>query len=115
MRTLLKDRTKSAFTVIIEVISLGSSARLVSPRQMRKTIPKGLSSVLEGVLTTGRDGLLLPCLCDRLLVFEEVDAVSASDMIPGSSSSNKVELTKGRLRESDPIGIEFLERRLEEE
>ena len=46
--------TKRAFTVMTEVISFGSRALFVSPRKMRKTMPKGFSSVFEGVLTTGR-------------------------------------------------------------
>ena len=36
-----------------EVISFGSRALLVSPRKMRYTMPRGFSSVFEGVRTTG--------------------------------------------------------------
>ena len=39
---------------MIEVISFGNKALLVSPRKIRKTIPNGFSSVLEGVRTTGK-------------------------------------------------------------
>lgn len=74
------DRTKSAFTVSIEVISLGSSARLVSERNCRKTRPSDRSCDLEGVRTMGsEERTLLPRR-------NPVAEVSISDMMPGSSS-----------------------------
>ena len=75
-----KDLTKSALTVSTVVISFGSKARLVSPLYTRNTRPRGLSSVFEVVLTTGRTAF-------GLAGFLRVEAVSAYDIIPGSSSN----------------------------
>lgn len=49
----------------------------------KKHIPSGRSSVLLGVLTTGNEDLCLP---PRL---KPVDAVSTSDITPGSSSNRR--------------------------
>ena len=54
-------------------------------------MPSGRSRVLEGVRTTGSSGLLAEEDVFRLL--EEVEAVSASDMMPGSSSKRVDETT----------------------
>ena len=54
VRVLAKDLTKRALTVSKEVISLGKTARLVSPRYTKNTRPKGRSKVLEGVRTIGK-------------------------------------------------------------